>query len=317
MSGVTTPSSQVRSAVGDSCLQTREDVNSAQRVRFLERDPVPSPLRGREAQLERLTYRTAVVWISGKRQRVPKDWLVETATTAADPDRVQVSASQQPVVTDVVVPTGGEGADDCVTEHAWADLQQAFLESGLSWWEAQQVIAWVTGIPLASLDPSRLTRRHCQQVMKWLETAQSHPATPPPLPPVLQAKREQMAKVIYPPPSRYLGVTAYKELVAIAANLGLDEESMVSRLGIPAECPGYLLDRPWVFAAVRGLAAIAAGQQPGQPDLSKAVLKFEYDSGSKLVVIGLDGTLLHGEAAVVADMAQQLKIRYDSSDGSG
>jgi hypothetical protein len=39
------------------------------------------------------------------------------------------------------------------------------------------------------------------------------------------------------------------------------------------------------------------------------VLKFEYDSGSRLVVVGPDGTLLHGEAAVVEDMAQQLKIR--------
>jgi hypothetical protein len=64
-----------------------------------------------------------------------------------------------------------------------------------------------------------------------------------------------------------------------------------------------------VFAAVRGLSAIAAGQQPGQPDFSRAVLKFEYDSGSRLVVVGPDGTLLHGEAAVVEDMAQQLKIR--------
>jgi hypothetical protein len=28
-----------------------------------------------------------------------------------------------------------------------------------------------------------------------------------------------------------------------------------------------------------------------------------------LVVVGLDGTLLHGEAVMVADMAQQLRIR--------
>jgi hypothetical protein len=122
-----------------------------------------------------------------------------------------------------------------------------------------------------------------------------------------------MGKVIYPPPSRYLGVAAYNELVAIAANLGLDEEAMVAQLGIPADCPGYLLDRPWVFAAVRGLAAIAAGQQPGQPDFSKAVLKFEYcsvrDSSSRLVVVGQDGTLLHGEPTTVMSMAQQLRIQ--------
>jgi len=140
------------------------------------------------------------------------------------------------------------------------------------------------------------------------------PAAPPPPP---TAKREEVAKAIYPPPSQYLGVAAYNELVAIAANLGLDEATMVARLGIPVDCPGYLLERPWVFAMVRGLAVIAAGQQPGPPDFSKAVLKFGYRSadGPRLVVVGLDGTLLHGEAAAVANMAQQLRIRCDSSGG--
>jgi len=233
---------------------------------------------------------------------------VATAVTA--PDGGQGSTFRQPVATDVAPPAGEEGAEDCVTEQAWARLQRAFRGLGLGLWETQQVIAWVVGIPLAGLDHSRLTWRHYQQAMKWLETAQSRPATPPPLPPVLQARRDQMAKVIYPPPSRYLGVAAYKELVAIAANLGLDEESMVARLGIPADCPGYLLDRPWVFVAVRGLAAIAAGRQPGQPDFSNAVLKFEYrsDGGPRLVVVGPDGTLLHGEPAMVMDMARQLRI---------
>jgi hypothetical protein len=192
---------------------------------------------------------------------------------------------------------------------------------GLSWGEAQRVIAWATGIPPAELDPSRLTWRHFLQVIEWLErleVAQPAQPAPPPPPPPPAASREA-AKAIYPPPSRYLGVAAYKELVAIAANLGLDEDSMVARLGIPADCPGYLLDRSWVFAIARGLAAVAAGQQPGQPDFSKAVLKFGYRSvrdsgpeafdGPKLVVVGLDGTLLHGEVVMVADMAQQLRIR--------
>jgi len=184
---------------------------------------------------------------------------------------------------------------------------------GLSWGEAQRVIAWATGIPPAELDPSRLTWRHFLQVIEWLErleVAQPAQPAPPPPPPPPAASREA-AKAIYPPPSRYLGVAAYNELVAIAANLGLDEEAMVARLGIPADCPGYLLDRSWVFAIARGLAAIAAGQQPGPPDFSKAVLKFGYrsDDGPMLVVVGLDGTLLHGEAVMVADMAQQLRIR--------
>lgn len=309
MNSVTTSNPKVHSAVGTSVraggpeanLRAREETNDVQRVCFLERDPVPPPLRGREARLERETYRTAIVWVDGNRRRVPKDWLVEgsTASAAAAPDGVQRSTSRQPDAEE----------DEPVTEKAWNSLQEAFRRLGLGLWETQRVIAWATGIPLANLDPSRLTWRHYQQAMKWLEAAQSRPATPPPLPPVLQARREQTAKVIYPPPSRYLGVAAYKELVAIAANLGLDEDAMVAQLGIPADCPGYLLDRPWVFAAVRGLSAIAAGQQPGQPDFSRAVLKFEYDSGSRLVVVGPDGTLLHGEAAVVEDMAQQLKIR--------
>ncbi|MGY2780949.1 hypothetical protein ACVW0B_002873 [Thermostichus sp. MS-CIW-23] len=206
-----------------------------------------------------------------------------------------------------------EGDDDPITEQAWDSLQDACLELGLSWGEAQRVIAWATGIPPAELDPSRLTWRHFLQVIEWLErleVAQPAQPAPPPPPPPPAASREA-AKAIYPPPSRYLGVAAYKELVAIAANLGLDEDSMVARLGIPADCPGYLLDRSWVFAIARGLAAVAAGQQPGQPDFSKAVLKFGYrsDDGPMLVVVGLDGTLLHGEAVMVADMAQQLRIR--------
>ena len=224
-----------------------------------------------------------------------------TASAVVTPESIQGSTFRQPEA---------EG-DEIVTEEAWNGLQEAFLGLGLGVWETQQVIAWAIGIPLAGLDPSRLTWRHYQQAMKWLEAAQNRPATPPPLPPVLQSRREQMGKVIYPPPSRYLGVAAYNELVAIAANLGLDEEAMVARLGIPADCPGYLLDRSWVFAIARGLAAIAAGQQPGPPDFSKAVLKFGYrsDDGPMLVVVGLDGTLLHGEAVMVADMAQQLRIR--------
>ena len=208
-----------------------------------------------------------------------------------------------------------EGDDDPVTEQAWDGLLEACQELGLSLEDAQQIIAGATGIPATELDPSRLTWRQYLQVIERLEalhgqTDQPTPPPPPPSPPPPTANRDA-AKAIYPPPSRYLGVTAYNELVTVAANLGLDEELMVNRLGIPAGCPGYLLDRPWIFAIVRGLAAIAAGRQPGQPDLSKSVLRFGYrsDDGPKLVVVGLDGTLLHGEVVMVADMAQQLRIR--------
>jgi len=322
----------VRSAVD---ISGRQAVNG-QQVRFLEQDPVPPSLRGREATLERTTEREAFVWVSGSRRRVPLDWLAapsrpvqgSAAIAAVAPTYGRgstvcaPSAPGQPTSRPALAQPAAadaEGDDDPITEQAWDSLQDACLELGLSWGEAQRVIAWATGIPPAELDPSRLTWRHFLQVIEWLErleVAQPAQPAPPPPPPPPAASREA-AKAIYPPPSRYLGVAAYKELVAIAANLGLDEEAMVARLGIPADCPGYLLDRPWVFAAVRGLAAIAAGQQPGPPDFSKAVLKFGYRSAdcSRLVVVGLDGTLLHGEAAAVANMAQQLRIRCDSSGG--
>jgi len=322
----------VRSAVDISGSQA---VNG-QQVRFLEQDPVPPSLRGREAQLKRTTEREAFVWVSGIRRRVPKDWLVAPSQPAQGSPSQSTLAAPRPsapvrdsgpeafVSCDRV--SGAEhfeeGDDDPITEQVWNGLQEACLELGLSWGEAQQFIAEASGIPLMDLDPSQFTWGHFLQVierLEQLEAAQGQPAAPPPPPPPLPptAKREEVAKVIYPPPSQYLGVAAYNELVAIAANLGLDEEAMVARLGIPAECPGYLLDRPWVFAMVRGLAAIAAGQQPGPPDFSRAVLKFGYrsDGGSRLVVVGLDGTLLHGEAAAVANMAQQLRIRCDSSGG--
>jgi len=325
----------VRSAVD---ISGRQAVNG-QQVRFLAQDPVPPSLRGRKATLERTTEREAFVWVSGSRRRVPLDWLAVSSrpgqgstalmVTGSGPE-TQGSAACTPPSSgqptshlDLAQPAAAdaEGDDDPITEQAWDSLQDACLELGLSWGEAQRVIAWATGIPPAELDPSRLTWRHFLQVIEWLERLEvaqpAQPAPPPPPPP--PATSREAAKAIYPPPSRYLGVAAYKELVAIAANLGLDEDSMVARLGIPADCPGYLLDRSWVFAIARGLAAIAAGQQPGQPDFSKAVLKFGYRSvrdsgpeafdGPKLVVVGLDGTLLHGEVVMVADMAQQLRIR--------
>jgi hypothetical protein len=204
---------------------------------------------------------------------------------------------------------------------AWDDLQRACLELGMDWGKSQEFIAEAIGIPLVELDPFRITWRHLRRVIERLEQLDapqgqsSQPALPLPPPPPPAANRET-AKAIYPPPSRYLGVTAHNELVTIAANLGLDEESMVNRLGIPADCPGYLLDRPWIFAIVRGLAAIAAGRQPGQPDLSKSVLRFGYrsDDGPKLVVVGLDGTLLHGDPVMVVDWARQLRIPIGDVD---
>ena len=295
------------------------------KVRFLEQDPVPTSLRGREGRVEQLTGRGAAVWVDGIRRHVPKDWLV----TPSQPEQVITAqpfqestlqpdpASPQPTSPDVS--SGEDGDDDPITMQAWDDIQRACLELGMDWGQSQEFIAETIGISLVELDPFRITWRHFLRVIERLEQleadqGQQPQTTPPPLPPPPQTTNGDAAKAIYPPPSRYLGVTAYNEMVAIAANLGLSEASMVSQLGIPADCPGYLLDRPWIFAIVRGLAAIATGRQPGQPVLSKAVLKFGYrsDDGPRLVVVGLDGTLLHGDPVIVLDWARQLRIFIES-----
>jgi len=311
-------------------------ITKIQQVRFLELESIPASLRGREATLEQATGREAVVQVGGSRRRVPVSWLtasshpeqgstasVQTASHSgltqpvdvADTRHCSVHASRlDPIDTD-----DSDGDDDPITEQAWNSLLEACQAFGMGLEDAQQIIAEVAGIPATELDPSRLTWRHFLQVIELLEPLQEQPdqpATPPPSPspPPPPAANREAAKAIYPPPSKYLGVAAYNELRAIASHLGLGEEEMVAQLGIPSECPGYLLDRPWIFAIVRGLAAIATGHQPGQPNLAKAVLRFGYrlDDGPRLVIVGLDGTLLHGDPVMVLDWARQLRIPIES-----
>jgi len=309
-------------------------ITKIQQVRILDLDPIPSSLRGREATLEQATDREAIVLVGGSRRRVPVNWLADSSrpeqgSTASDQgtshsdqiQSVEVAATQHCSdhvdSLDLNATDDSGGDDDPITEQSWNDLLEACRKLGIGRRGAMQIIAEATGIPASEMSPSRLTWRHFLQVIEQLEALQGQPdqptppQTPPPPPPAVD---KETAKAIYPPPSKYLGVTAYNELVTIAANLGLDEEAMVVRLGIPADCPGYLLDRPWIFAIMRGLAAIATGRQPGQPDLSRAVLKFGYrsDDGPRLVIVGLDGTLLHGEPVMVLDWAQQLRIPIES-----
>ena len=311
-------------------------ITKIQQVRFLELESIPASLRGREATLEQATDREAVVQVGGSRRRVPVSWL----TASSRPERGSTTSSQTASHSDQTQPAGvaatqhcsdhgsrlepidkddSEGDDDPITEQAWDSLLEACQALGIDLEDAQQIIAEIAGIPTTELDPSRLTWRHFLQVIELLESLQEQPdqpATPqpPPSPPPPSVANKEAAKAIYPPPSKYLGVAAYNELRAIASHLGLDEEGMVAQLGIPSECPGYLLDRPWIFAIVRGLAAIATGHQPGQPDPSKAVLKFGYrsDDGPKLVIVGLDGTLLHGDPVIVLDWARQLRIPIEN-----
>jgi len=313
-------------------------ITKIQQVRFLELESIPVSLRGREATLEQATDREAVVQVGGSRRRVPVNWLtassrseqgstasVQTAPHSDLTQPVDVAGTRHcsdhasrlvPIDTD-----DSDGDDDPITKQGWNSLLEACRELGISRKSVPQIIAEATGIPVAEIDPSRLTWRNFLQVIERLEALQGQPdqpAPPPPLPspPPPPAANREAAKAIYPPPSKYLGVAAYNELRAIASNLGLDEEEMVARFGIPADCPGYLLDRPWIFAIVRGLAAIATGRQPGQPDLSKSVLRFGYrsDDGPKLVVVGLDGTLLHGDPVMVVDWARQLRIPIGDVD---
>ena len=307
-------------------------ITKIQQVRFLELESIPASLRGREATLEQTTGREAVVQVDGSRRRVPVSWL----TASSHPERGSTTSSQTASHSDQTQPAGvaatqhcsdhgsrlepidkddSEGDDDPITEQAWDSLLEACQALGIDLEDAQQIIAEIAGIPATELDPSRLAWRHFLQVIELLEALQDQPAQPTPPPtPSSPPPTVDTAKAIYPPPSRYLGVAAYNELLAIAANLGLNEEAMVAQLGIPADCPGYLLDRPWIFAMVRGLTAIATGRQPGQPDLSRAVLKFGYrsDNGPRLVIVGLDGTLLHGDPVIVVDWARQLRIPVES-----
>jgi len=152
-----------------------------QRVRFLDREPVPPPLRGREAQLERETYRTAVVWIDGIRQRVPKAWLVEGSdTTAKASGRVArtaaLSGSQVPATPALEErepepsPLSRPPVDDDapITMEDWKALLDAYRKAGMRWGTSVQFIASTIGIPVGEVNPAQLTRRQYQQIMERL-----------------------------------------------------------------------------------------------------------------------------------------------------
>jgi CRISPR-associated protein Cmr3 len=134
---------------------------NGQRVRFLDRDPVPPPLRGREAQLERETYRTAVVWVGGKRQRVPKDWLVEGSSTPALEER-------EPEPPPLSLPPVDDDAP--ITMQDWKALLAACREAGMLWGTSVELIASTIGIPVGEVNPARVTRRQLQQIMERVKS---------------------------------------------------------------------------------------------------------------------------------------------------
>ena len=165
------------------------------RVRLLDRDPVPPPLRGREVQLERETYRTAVVWIDGIRQRVPKAWLVEGSaatqrqpwprqgsdTAAKTSDRVAqtatLSGSEVPPAPTLEdrgpkpSPTSPPPVDDnaYITKQDWNALVAACRKAGMRWIPSLKFIAEAVGVPVEKLDHLQITQRQYQQAMRRVE----------------------------------------------------------------------------------------------------------------------------------------------------
>jgi hypothetical protein len=187
---------------------------NGQRVRFLDRDPIPPPLRGREAQLERETYRTAVVWIGGKRQRVPKDWLVEgsfgpsmsqngtlpsrteggsatsISTTGNTDTRAQLGRSDKPQSTTNGSPTTSstgmskaqqpqkQSVDDPVIDDGWNKLLGACCDAGVSHLQIRQVLSDATGIPKKLVGTVPLTRSQYRRVMDYLANYRGKEGSP-------------------------------------------------------------------------------------------------------------------------------------------
>jgi len=147
-----------------SNLQKRNASVAGQQVRFLDRDPVPVSLRGKEAKLEQEAHRVAVVRVGGIRRHVPKDWLAMKGSLVPDQPTLTLT---QPADLDA------EGDNDLITQQAWYNLLDTCLELNLSPEEAQEVIAGATGIPPNELDPSRLTWQQYLQIIEQLEQLES------------------------------------------------------------------------------------------------------------------------------------------------
>jgi len=158
-----------------SNLQKRNASVTGQQVRFLDRDPVPSSLRGREGWLEQESRRMAVVRVGGSFRHVPKDWLVpaqgSAATAAAALSGTQGSDANASASSPAPAqPTTSDAEDDDpITQQAWYSLLDACLELNLSPEEAQEVIAEAAGVSPDELDPSRLTWRQYLQAIEQLE----------------------------------------------------------------------------------------------------------------------------------------------------
>lgn len=173
-------------------------------VRLLDREPVPPSLRGREAQAERETYRTAVVWIDGIRQRVPKAWLVEGSDTPnGNQNGSPLSRTEEGATagfsiagdTRTNAPTGHSGKpqstangslttssaevsqkqpeDDPVIEEPWNGLLDACCRAGVSHLRLREVLSEAIGIPKKLVGTVPLTRSQYQRAIDYLANYRS------------------------------------------------------------------------------------------------------------------------------------------------
>ena len=108
--------------------------------------------------LTREQYRQAVARLEEYRSR---------GSSRADPEREagnNTTPSGPPVQA-----TEDSNQSEGSPEQFWDAFYKDCRELGLERWQAQQVIADATGIPVAELDVSRLTRRHLLQAYESLE----------------------------------------------------------------------------------------------------------------------------------------------------
>jgi len=185
----TSPLSRQSMDDADSTPQEHHVAANGRRVRFLDQDSVPPQFRGREAQLERETYGTVVVWIDGKRQRAPKKWLVEGSITpqnGSTPPRTEERAatvtstagdtgtkaptgrSDKPQSATDGSPTTSNEDDPPISKQEWNDLLNACDRAGVQNWRLREVIGEAAGIPTSIVGTVDLTRSQYRRVMDYL-----------------------------------------------------------------------------------------------------------------------------------------------------
>jgi len=173
-------------------------------VRFLDQDPVPPHLRGREAQLERETYRTAVVWIDGKRQRVPKAWLTEgSSTPSGNQNGSPLPRTEGGAATDISAtgntgtkaptgrsdgpqhsPNGSPTASRAESKgfrplsEEWRGLLNACCRAGVSHQHVKEVLSEATGIPKEVVCEAPLTRSQYRRAMDYLANYRGEEGSP-------------------------------------------------------------------------------------------------------------------------------------------